>query len=133
MKIKALRLSVAAPAAALALASVGLLASPANAAYVCGAGQVCLYQNAGYTGSVYVVPKIQLSNGLWTACQKSLVGKKFNNGDALDNNVSSVVNKSGSVLFMWETAPTGGAMYGVSGGESVSSLGSFDNKASSAC
>ncbi|WP_329538485.1 peptidase inhibitor family I36 protein (plasmid) [Streptomyces sp. NBC_01450] len=32
--------------------SVGLLASPADAAYLCGSSEVCLYQNTDFTGSV---------------------------------------------------------------------------------
>ncbi|WP_329538486.1 hypothetical protein OG568_60795 (plasmid) [Streptomyces sp. NBC_01450] len=79
------------------------------------------------------MPKIPLSNGLWTRCKTNFAGVKFSNGDPLDNNVSSVVNNSGSALFSWETAPDDGQMFGVPGGHDAETLGSFDNKTSSAC
>jgi hypothetical protein len=73
-------------AAGLAIAPVA-----ANAAYVCGGGQVCLYENINFTGTVRVVseniPDFQFTN--------------YSNGTNMSDSVSSIVNNSGKTLQGW--------------------------------
>ncbi|MFJ6904531.1 peptidase inhibitor family I36 protein [Streptomyces griseoluteus] len=123
------------------------MAPSASAAYECGDGQVCIYKNSDFTGSVYVVPKVTLSNGLKAACARDLSTSRYTDGSVVDNTASSIVNNSDSVIFLSEYKNGGGKYTGVSGGRRLWNLDSvqtfdsaghqtyesFNDRASSAC
>ncbi len=100
--------------------AVTALISPATAqaaASDCKSGQVCLFENANYTGGM-----MTLENG----CEKYLGDNWFNNGVAADNHTSSIINNSGSAVFFYNLAQWPSAQagwhFGVSGNSRMASL-----------
>ncbi|MDR6980939.1 hypothetical protein J2X68_007681 [Streptomyces sp. 3330] len=123
------------------------MAPPANAAYNCANNQICLYKNSDFTGSVYVLPQVTLSNGAKVFCSRDLAQSRYSDGSSVDNTVSSIVNNSNSVLFLTEFKNGGGKSTSVGGGyrfwnlDSVQTFDpsgrmtyeSFNDRASFAC
>ncbi|WP_328497912.1 peptidase inhibitor family I36 protein [Streptomyces sp. NBC_00414] len=123
------------------------LASPVSAAYTCADNQVCLYKNSDFTGSVYVLPKVTLSSGATIFCARDLSASKYSDGSSVSDTVSSVVNNSNSVLFLYENKNSGGKHMGIAGGYRLWNLDnvqvfdssghetreSFNDRASTAC
>lgn len=122
--------------ATVASAASLVAASPALAAYTCQSGQVCVYQNTNLTGSVYIVP---------SGCDVYFAGKKFANGDPLDDNASSITNLSGSAARLFESVNSQVNYYVMRGGETLLDLryvpasgtlfpgGNYDNTLSGVC
>ncbi|SDT10652.1 peptidase inhibitor family I36 protein [Actinoplanes derwentensis] len=75
---------VAAAAAAVA-ASLVALPAPAQAAYACKNGEVCIYQNVNLTGSVLIV---------YSGVHNFLPDWHFYNGDAANDAASSIINNT---------------------------------------
>ncbi len=117
-----MRAAVVIPAIALALASAGVMGPTASAATSCPSDEVCLYKDINFSGPMYVVPKITLSNGVKTSCVNDLAGKKFSDGTPADNQASSVKNNTDSALILNQHAETAGIYSVVSGGGSVADL-----------
>jgi hypothetical protein len=76
---------------------VAIPAGPAQAAYVCAKGEVCLYENYNRTGSVFVVPFGK--NGMGQL--REFRDHKFSNGTNLNDKVSSVDNRSDHLLTLY--------------------------------
>ncbi|WP_169792391.1 MULTISPECIES: peptidase inhibitor family I36 protein [Actinoplanes] len=122
----------------VATAGSAITASAAQAAYVCSSAreEICVYQNANFTGSVYVMH----GEGL-----RDFAGKTFANGEPLDNQASSIDNRSKTVVFLGRNAPCKDYFYGLSPDEKLNDLsnvpwetpempgGDFDNKLSTVC
>lgn len=99
MKKKAV-LGIAAAVAGL----VAIPAGPAQAAYVCAKGEVCLYENYNRTGSVFVVPFGK--NGMGQL--REFRDHHFYNGTNLNDKVSSVDNRSDHLLTLYRNGDFGG-------------------------
>ncbi|GAB6898962.1 peptidase inhibitor family I36 protein [Kineosporia succinea] len=65
-----------------------LVSSQAQADTLCPEGYMCMYEKANYGGGRYILPR--LASG--APCDADFRGKKFDNGNALDNHVSSFRN-----------------------------------------
>ncbi|MFJ2478564.1 peptidase inhibitor family I36 protein [Streptomyces sp. NPDC087659] len=70
------------------------VAPEANAAAACYQGELCLYQHANYTGSVF---KIRAGQNI-----PNFGYKTFTNGQPLNDNVSSVRNLTNLVPLLYE-------------------------------
>ncbi|GLY28866.1 peptidase inhibitor family I36 protein [Kineosporia sp. NBRC 101731] len=81
---------IAAVVSAVALSATASVAvsSQAQADSLCPEGYMCMYEKADYGGGRYVLPRA--ADG--APCDKDFRGKKFDNGNALDNHVSSFRN-----------------------------------------
>ncbi|BCY09851.1 peptidase inhibitor family I36 protein [Actinoplanes sp. L3-i22] len=84
-------------AAATVVASTLVMSSPAQAAYVCAANEVCLYQDWGLHGSVKVFRDLTPGNGILEFRNYS-----YTNGANLNDSVSSIYNRSGYTVVVWE-------------------------------
>lgn len=90
---------------ALAVAGiVAIPAGPAQAAYICAKGEICLYENYNRTGSVFVVPFGK--NGLGEI--REFRNYAFYNGTNLNDMVSSVDNRSDHLLTLYRHGDFGG-------------------------
>lgn len=117
-------------------ATTVITAGAAHAAYSCEPGQLCVYQYANYTGSVYVMP---------SDCVRNFAGKTFYDGEALDNAASSVRNLTASAAILYTGTSATSAFYVLTGGDAIADLsktpyedpefpgGSFDNVLSGIC
>ncbi|MFI5998729.1 peptidase inhibitor family I36 protein [Streptomyces sp. NPDC051362] len=76
-------------------------ASAAPAAYTCASGQLCVYENANYTGSVYIV-KDDLSDFNSAALH-------YTNGNPLQDSISSVINNTGQCVEFSTDSGFGGS------------------------
>ncbi|SNY25985.1 peptidase inhibitor family I36 protein [Paractinoplanes atraurantiacus] len=86
-------LGVAVTVAATAVIPAG----PAQAAYVCSKGEVCLYEHYDRTGSVFVVPFGK--NGMGKI--SDFRAYTFFNGTNLNDKVSSIDNRSDHLLTLY--------------------------------
>lgn len=99
------KIATALPVAALALAATVVVAPQASAAYACGSNQICVYENANFTGSVHVLDP--------QASYADFRDLTYTNGNNLNDSISSVqkntnrcaafyndVNYSGTVAYM---------------------------------
>ncbi|GAA2701262.1 peptidase inhibitor family I36 protein [Actinoplanes palleronii] len=89
--------------AVAATVTAGFLAvtSPAQAAYPCLVGYVCLYENVGWTGSVAVLPELNRDdNGPGEV--HWFPEKTFTNGTNLNDHVSSVKNLTNKTLYLYD-------------------------------
>jgi len=84
-------------AAVVVAGMVAVAADPAQAAYVCSKGEVCLYENYNRTGSVFVVPFGR--NGMGQL--REFRDHQFFNGTNLNDKVSSVDNRSDHLLTLY--------------------------------
>ncbi|MEU4093188.1 peptidase inhibitor family I36 protein [Streptomyces sp. NPDC026673] len=93
------------PVAALAFAATVAVAPQASAAYVCGSNQMCVYENANFTGTARVLDPL--------ASYADFRNLAYANGDNVNDSISSVqkntnrcagfyndVNYSGTVAYM---------------------------------
>jgi len=96
--------------ASLAVAGAAVIAPhEANAAYLCGQGQICLYQNINETGSVAVEPRLNPdSPGFNPNGISNFQNSHYTNGQSLNDSVSSVENNSDYDLVLFENADYGG-------------------------
>jgi hypothetical protein len=80
--------------------AAGLAIAPAaaNAAYVCGSGQVCLYKDINFTGTVRVL----------TGTISDFQFTNYSNGDNMNDTVSSIVNNSNKTFQGWHDNNFGG-------------------------
>ncbi|MEV4346361.1 peptidase inhibitor family I36 protein [Actinoplanes sp. NPDC049596] len=99
---------------------VGLtLVAPASAQASrsqCQSGQICLFENENFTGGIF-----RISGG----CDRDLGDNYFDNGTRVVDRASSVINNTGSAVFMSEFPDPyryTGYELGVSGHSSFSSL-----------
>ena len=80
-------------AGAFVLAGATLMTPQAEAsasAYVCTVNQLCFYQNADFTGSVYVALTTNvIQSGQTYVFIEDANGYHYTNGDSLDNSISS--------------------------------------------
>ncbi|MGW6015591.1 peptidase inhibitor family I36 protein [Streptomyces sp. NPDC055210] len=134
-------------ATAVAVGGAAVVAPSASAAYSCADNQVCLYKNSDFTGSVYILPQVTLSDGTKTFCARDLSQDRYSDGPSVDNTVSSIVNNSNSVIFLTEFKNGVGKRASIKGGyrfwnldsvQTFDSAGnmtyeSFNDRASSAC
>jgi hypothetical protein len=90
--------------AATALAVSGALAvtSPAEAAWVCKQGYVCIYENANLTGSVAVLPELSPASGGFTGQARDFRDYKYTNGNSLNDSAGSAINLSGRTVLFYE-------------------------------
>lgn len=101
-----------ATAAALALGGAALSATPANAAASdCGSGQVCLYKDYDYNGSMLVVAYLGLPD-------HDLKDDGFNDV------TSSVINNSSSSIRLYQDVWYSGKYIQVNAGERIANLSS---------
>ncbi|MFF5075597.1 peptidase inhibitor family I36 protein [Actinoplanes sp. NPDC000266] len=96
--------------AAVVAGTVVIPAGPAQAAYVCSKGELCLYEHYDRTGSVFVVP---LGNGGQVRIRE-FRDHTFFNGTNLNDKVSSVDNRTDRRLTLWRHGDFGGPSQDVS-------------------
>ena len=85
---------------ATVLATAGFVtigALPASAAYQCQDNQVCFYEKANYTGTVYVPGEMSNNSG---QVDQFLI-RWFSNGTNVDNRVTSIVNNTGWCVVVY--------------------------------
>ncbi|MEV4349034.1 peptidase inhibitor family I36 protein [Actinoplanes sp. NPDC049596] len=92
MKIRAAVVSALA-----VLGSTVALASPAQAAYTCGANEVCLYQDWGLHGSVKVFRDLTPGNGI-----TDFRFYYYTNSANLNDSISSIYNRSAHPVWVFE-------------------------------
>jgi hypothetical protein len=83
---------------ATVVASSTFFATSANAVYVCGAHQVCLYEQDGFRGGVAIQPAF--NNGRSGSSDSNFHDNHYSNQMVMDNSISSVVNNSALNLFL---------------------------------
>src|SRR6476469_571364 len=93
-------------------------AQPAHAASSCPANAPCLYQEPMWSGGIYV-----FGPGATSGC--------WNIAGYFDNRTSSIDNNRSRPIVLWQYAGCRGESKYVYENWELSSLGSFDNKASS--
>ncbi|SNY25917.1 peptidase inhibitor family I36 protein [Paractinoplanes atraurantiacus] len=129
----------------VALAGMTLVAptsAQAAGASDCKSGQICLFENENFTGGIF-----RVSGG----CDKDLGDNYFSSGTRVVDRTSSIINKTGSVVFVAEFPDPyrkAGYELGVQGNHSFANLRSvkvlnyrngqfptinFDNNASAVC
>ncbi|NMO57694.1 peptidase inhibitor family I36 protein [Actinoplanes sp. TBRC 11911] len=96
-------------------AGTTMFAPAANAAYSCGAGQVCFFANSDQTGSVFVAGALK-KNGdvVW-----NFGNERFTNGASANDAVSSIVNNTGSAVFVFTDSNKSGTLFVVKPYETV--------------
>ncbi|MGC4852094.1 peptidase inhibitor family I36 protein [Micromonospora sp. DT4] len=108
----------------------------------CKSGQICLYEVENFSGGIF-----RVSGG----CDLNLGDNHFDNGNPVADHTSSIINNSGSAVFLYELADPyrkSGYELGVGAKKSLSNLRSvqvldyrdgtfkmvnFNDKASAAC
>ncbi|SDT73919.1 peptidase inhibitor family I36 protein [Actinoplanes derwentensis] len=86
-------------AAAAVAGSLVVAPTAALAVYTCGAGQVCLYQDYNYKGSVSVVTEMGSGGPGYVA---DFRGHRYTNGVDLNDSASFVVNNTNQSIRLYE-------------------------------
>ncbi|SNY26176.1 peptidase inhibitor family I36 protein [Paractinoplanes atraurantiacus] len=92
-------------AAAAALLLTGTLAatpSAAQAAWQCQIGYVCFYENFDLRGSAAVPGVLSLWSGAWPGQLADFRNRTYTNGKNLNDSASSVYNRTGLTLYVFE-------------------------------
>ena len=92
-------------AAATALLLAGTLAatsSAAEAAWKCQVGYVCFYENFNLTGSAAVPGVLSMWSGAWPGQAVDFRDYSYTNGADLNDSASSVINRTGLTLYVYE-------------------------------
>ncbi|MFE9191971.1 peptidase inhibitor family I36 protein [Micromonospora sp. NPDC007208] len=113
----------------------------------CGSRQLCIFENANYSGGVFHVQDRLYVGNKSILCDKLLSDNFYNNGKSVNDSGSSVINNTGNPAFLYTGSWNSGAYVAVPAGRRLSSLQSvtaydggvekqnfnMDNKGSAFC
>ncbi|GIF23573.1 hypothetical protein BJ973_004182 [Actinoplanes tereljensis] len=89
-------------ATALTVSAALAVTSPAEAAWVCKQGYVCIYENLNLTGSVAVLPELSPASGKYTGSARDFRDYTYTNGNNLNDSADSAINLTGKTIYFYE-------------------------------